>query len=183
MAEETFFPPGLEIFRPVGVAVDAGQSAHAFAVHLPVLMALGAELFRRQEMVKTALVGFYFSVALSAFDLLHVHMFRMEQRFIDRLGLALGMAMIAVFLAHDDFIFMPLGHLCGPVQDKADEKLVLLGYREMVTVMAVKRFVLALRPGVIGRLHQVTAYAEFRIVLSEIIKLVGYKTAAAHNDE
>ena len=95
------------------------------------------------------------------------------------LRLAFGMALVAVFLADDDRALVPLGHLGGPVQHEADQELVLLGDGQMMAIMAVELLVLALRPAVVGRLHQVAADAELGIVLGKIIELVGNETAAA----
>jgi hypothetical protein len=165
------------------MAIDARQAAHALAVHLFAFVALGAELFRGKEMVKTALIGLYLAVTLGAFDLFHVNMLGMEKRLIDVLCLALGMTLIAAFLAYDDLTFVPLGDLGRPVEHKADEQLVLLGNRQVMAVVAIQRLVFALRPAVVSRLHEMAPYAEFRIVLGKIIKLVCNKTAAADDNE
>ncbi len=69
------------------------------------------------------------------------------------------------------------------MENKTNEQLVLLWDSEMMTFMTVQFFVFALRPAVIGRLHQVTSDAKFRVVLGEIIKLVSNKTTAANNDK
>ena len=93
------------------------------------------------------------------------------------------MTLIAVFRAYDDLAFMTLGNAVRTLQYEADQQLVLFDDREMMTVMAVECLVLALRPAVVGRLHQVTTDAELGIVLSKIIKFKSNKPAAEHNDE
>ena len=90
-------------------------------------MALGAELFRGQEVVQTAPVLLHLAVALGAFDLFHVHVFCVEQRLVDPLGFSFRMALITVFLTYDDLPLMPIGDLRRPMEDEADEKLVLSG--------------------------------------------------------
>jgi len=121
------------------MAVDARKSAHTLAVHLSALMALGAEFFRREEVVQTALIRFHFAVAFGTLNLLHVHMLCMEQRLIDLLSFPfLGMALVAGFRAYDDLSFMPCWNRVRPVKYKTDEELVLFGDRKVVTFMAVQ---------------------------------------------
>jgi hypothetical protein len=146
-------------------------------------MTLGAKLFRRKEMVKSALVGFHFAVALSAFDLLHVNMFGMEKRFVDPLSLPLRVALIAILLAHDHLALVPFGNSRRPMQYEADQELVLFRDSQMMAVMTVQGLMFALRPTIISRLHQVTAHAELWIILREIVKLICDKTSAEYNDE
>jgi hypothetical protein len=116
---KTFKATGLEVLGPVGMTVETRKPAHALAMHLPVGMTFCAELFRGQKVVKTALIGFYIAVTLCAFDLLHIHMLGMEEGLVDPLGIALGVALIAVFLAHDDMLFVTLGHHGRTLQDEA----------------------------------------------------------------
>lgn len=97
VAIQTLHSAWFEVLGTVSVAVDAGKTAHAFAVDLLSLMALGAEFFRGQEMMKTRLVGLHLSVALCAFDLLHVNVFGVEQGFVDPGRFAFGVALVAGF--------------------------------------------------------------------------------------
>jgi hypothetical protein len=69
------------------------------------------------------------------------------------------------------------------MQYEADQELVLFRDSQMMAVMAVQGLVLALRPTIIGRLHQVTANTELWIVLREIVKLIRDKTSAEYDDE
>ena len=77
---------------------------------------------------------------------------------------------------------MPLGYRLRSVKDKTDKELVLLRYRQVMTVVTRQAVVLALRPGIVRRLHQVTANAELRVVLGEIVELVGDESAAANGN-
>jgi hypothetical protein len=52
-----------------------------------------------------------------------------------------------------------------------------------MTVMAIELFMLAFRPAVICRLHQVAANAELGIVLGKIVKLKGNKSTAKNDDQ
>jgi hypothetical protein len=111
-------------------------------------------------------------------------MLGMEERLIDLAALsACRMALIAVFLAYDDMIFMTLGHGSRAFQYKADQQLVLLNNGEVMTVMTIKFLMLALCPAVVCRLHQMTTNAELGIVLRKIVKLEGDESAAADNDQ
>jgi len=180
---QTLHPSRFEVLGTVSVAVDAGKTAHAFAVNLLARMALGAEFFRGQEMMKTRLVGLHLSVALCAFDLLHVNVFGVEQGFVDPGRFAFGVALVAVFRVHDDLPFMALGHRVWTLQHKADQQLVLFQDREVMTVMTVELLMLALRPAVVCRLHQMAADTELGIVLSKIVKFEGDKSAAENDDQ
>ena len=46
VTEEALHAPRLQVLRPVRMAVEAGQAAHALAVHRFARVALGAEFFR-----------------------------------------------------------------------------------------------------------------------------------------
>jgi len=183
VAIQTLHPSGLEVLGAVSVAVDAGKTAHAFAVDLLALMALGAEFFRGQEMMKTRLVGLHLSVTLCAFDLLHVDVFGMEEGFVDPGRFTLGVALVAVFRVHDDLPFMAFGHRGRTLQHEADQQLVLFHDREVMTVMTVELLMLALRPAVVCRLHQMAADTELGVVLSKIVKFEGHKSAAEDDDQ
>ena len=183
VAIEALHPSWLEVLRPVSMTVDACQAAHALAVNLLARMALGAEFFRGQEMMKTGLVSLHLSVALRAFDLLHIHVLGVEQGFVDPGSLAFCVALIAVFGVHDDLPFMTLGHRGRTLQHEADQQLVLLHDREVMTVMTVELLMLALCPAIVCRLHQMATDAELRIVLGKIVKLEGDKSAAEYNDQ
>ena len=183
VAIQTLHPSRFEVLGTVSVAVDAGKTAHAFAVNLLALMALGAEFFRGQEMMKTRLVGLHLSVALCTFDLLHVDVFGVEQGFVDPGRFAFGVALVAVFRVHDDLPFMTFGHRGWTLQYEADQQLVLFHDREVMTVMTVELLMLALRPAVVCRLHQMAADTELWIVLSKIVKFEGDKSAAEDDDQ
>jgi hypothetical protein len=146
VAIKTLHPAGLEVLAPVSVTVETGKPAHALAMHLPVGMTFSAEFFRGQEAMETALVGFELAVALRAFELLHIHMLGMEERLIDSHGLALGVALVAFLRAHDDMLFVTLGHHGRTLQYEAYQQLVHFRYREMMAIVTVKLLVLALRP-------------------------------------
>lgn len=170
MTIETLETPGLEILRPVGMAVDAGQATHADTMYLPVLVALGAEFLGGKKMVQAALVGFYFAVALRAFYLLHKNMFGVEHRRVDALGRPLGVALFTSLLRHDDLTPMACGNARRTMQYEIDKEFVLLRDGQVMAVMAVQRLVLALRPTFIRRLHQMAAHTKLGIVLREVVK-------------
>jgi len=52
-----------------------------------------------------------------------------------------------------------------------------------MTVMAVELLMLALRPAVVCRLHQMAADAELGIVLGKIVKFEGDKSTAENDDQ
>jgi hypothetical protein len=178
---EAFFPARFEVLGTVGVAVDAGKSAHTLTMHDLVRVTLGAELFRGKEAMETRFVRLHVTVTFSALNLLHVNMLGVKQRFVDPLGLAFRVALVAVFFTDNDFT-MPLRNDVRPVQYKADQQVVHLRDREMMAIMTVEIFVLALGPRVEGRLHEMTANAEFGVILGKIVEPVRYITAAG-NDE
>ena len=149
VAIQAFLTSGPKIPGPVGMAVDAGQSSHAFAVHRFTFVALGAELLCRKETMQTALIRLDFAMTLCAFDLLHVYVFCVEQRFIDALGLSLSVTRVTVLRAYDNLALVTLRHFGRTVQHKADKQLVLLRNGEMMAIMAVERFMLARSPAVI----------------------------------
>jgi hypothetical protein len=144
VAVETFKASGLEVLGPVGVTVETGKPSHALAMHLLFGMTFIAELFRGQEAVETTLVGFYVTVTLGTFELLHIHMLGMEEGLIDPHGIALGMALVAVFLAHDNMLFVTLGHHGRTLQNEADQQPVQFFDREVMAIVTVDIFVLAL---------------------------------------
>ena len=122
------------------MAIDAGKPAHAFAVHLLVLMALDAELFRRKEPVQPGLVGFT-SPWHSVHSICSMYTcFAWKSDLLMRLAFPLGMTLSAVFLAHDNLPLVPLGNLGGTMQHEADQQLVLLGDRKMMTIMTIELF-------------------------------------------
>jgi hypothetical protein len=132
-------------------------------------------------MMQAALVGFYLAVTLGALDLLHVDMLRMEQGLVDPLRFALGVTLVAVLLAYDH-LPVALRYRGGTMQYETDEQLVLLRDGEMMTVMAIELFVLALRPRVVCRLHQV-APTRTSVVLGKIVGFMGNKAAAEHDSQ
>jgi len=184
VAKEAFFPSRFEVLGPVSMTVEAGKTAHSLTMHGFSRMALLTEFLRRQKVVEAALVSLHIPMTLGAFDLLHVHMLGMEQRFIDLPSLASGcMALTAVFLRNNDLSLMALRHAGWTLQHKTDQKLVLFGNRQVMAIMAVKLLMFALRPAVIGRLHQVATDAELGIVLSKVVKFVRNETAAPNDDQ
>jgi hypothetical protein len=126
VAEEALPATRSEILGPVGVAVNTSKTAHALAVHFLALMALCTEFFGGKKVMKTRLVFLHLSVALGAFDLLHVHVLGMEQRLVYPNRLALSMTLVAGLRAHNDLPFMTLRHRGWTLQNEADQQLVLL---------------------------------------------------------
>lgn len=88
----------------------------------------------------------------------------------------------AVFPGDND-LPVSVGYFCRAVEDKTDQKLVLLGNGKMMTVMAVEILMLTGCPGIIGRLHEVAADAEFRIVLGKVIEFKGNDAASDNHGE
>jgi hypothetical protein len=78
---------------------------------------------------------------------------------------------------------MTCGNAVRTMQHETDQELVLFRNGEVMALMAVQGLVLALRPAVISRLHQVAAHAELGIILSEVIKLIRDKTTTTDDDE
>jgi hypothetical protein len=62
------------------------------------------------------------------------------------------------------------------MEDK--RRAVLLGNGQVMTVMAIEILMLTGSPGIIGRLHEVAADTEFRIVLGKVIKFKSDDAAA-----
>jgi len=143
MAEEAFFPARLDVGSAISMTVDAGKSAHAYAMHLLARMAFQTELFRGQKVVQSALVCLDLTMALSAFDLFHVYMLGMENGFVNFFARALGMTFVAHLLTNDD-LSMPSRDRVRPVEHKADEQLVLLRNCQMMALMTAECFMFAL---------------------------------------
>lgn len=182
VTEETFLSAGLEIRRPFRMAINACETAHGLTVHLFIGMTLNAKSFRREKPVEPLSVGLQLAMTLSTFNLLHVHVPGMEQRFVYPHRLSLGMALVAVFGAHND-LPVPLGHLRGAMEHEADKQLVHFRHGKVMTIMTIDRLMFALLPARVRRLHDVTAYAELGIVLAKIIEPVCDISAADKDHE
>jgi hypothetical protein len=169
VTEQTFPRPGSQVRRSVRVTVEAGDFFHAGAVDFLTLMAFQAEPWLGSKFVRDI------SVTFCTFNLLHKNMFGMQPRFIDQFGIImffilLPMALDTVFPGYND-LSVSFRNGLRPVQDKINQKPVLLRYRQVMTVVAVYFLVFTRFPGVECRLHQMATHAELRIVLCEIIKL------------
>jgi len=137
MTEETFLPARLDVRGAISMTVDAGKSVHAYAMHQFARMTLQTELFRREEVMQSALVCLDLTMALGAFDLFHIHVLGMEHGFVDFFARTLSMTFVANLLAYDD-LSMPGRDRIRPVKHKTDEQLVLLGNGEMMTLMTAE---------------------------------------------
>ncbi len=137
MAEKAFLPARPDVRGAISMTVDAGKSAHSYAMHQFARMALQTELFRREEVMQSALVRLDLTMALGAFDLFHIHMLGMEYGFVDFFARALSMTFVTHLLTDDNFS-MPGRYRVRPVEHKTDEQLVLLGDGQMMALMTAE---------------------------------------------
>jgi len=168
MAEETLLAARLEVFCAVSMTVQAGELFHSRAMDGLSLMTFYAEALFGGELMRAV------SVALNALNLLHEYVLCMHSRLIDRFCvleffIPFPMAFDTVFPGDND-LAMSVRDRGRAVENKTDEKFVLLRNGQVMTVMAIEILMLTGCPCIIGRLHEVATDTEFRIVLRKIIK-------------
>ncbi len=174
MTEKTLLSSGSQVYCPVGMAVQTCKSLHSNTMNLLALMAPETEPFLRRKLVH------FIPMTLGALYLFHKVMFCMHPGVVYLFGIRILLVFLPMtfnaILPRDYYLAVPWRNTLGPAEDKSNQESVLLGNGKMMTLMTVDSGMFTLLPGIIGGFHKMTADAELRVVLGEIIKLEGYYT-------
>lgn len=176
MANDAFFIAGYQPTRPEIMAVGAGHVLHFWDHVFGVGMAVHAEFLLGIELVQfDGMAGGALNIFLEP-----VQGMTLGPRDFDDFLFPCQVAGHAHRTGHDFLIVRPLGYLRRTLHNGFKEHHVFFVEGRVVAGMAVDALVHAGLPAVKRVFHEVTAQAEFGIVLGVVVQVQGTDTDNGH---